>query len=131
MTDRKRVLYDTRFIAAIYYPKDQHEAERIRDELATTLSRYISSLTVYEIYKLSLETDGKQTADLRVDLLRQDFTVVNVDWKLAKEAALVWKKHHVPMADAVIAATAIRLRAYCVTNDEHFLRMKELKTRWI
>jgi len=35
------------------------------------------------------------------------------------------------MADAVIAATAIRLRAYCVTNDEHFLRMKELKTRWV
>ena len=35
-----------------------------------TLSRYISSLTVYEIYKLSLETEGKQTADLQSDLLR-------------------------------------------------------------
>lgn len=131
MTDRKRVVYDTRFIAAIYYPKDQPEATRIREELVTTLSRYISSLTVYEIYKLSLETEGKQTADLRVDLLRQDFTVVNVDWELAKKAALVWKKYHVPMADAVIAATAMHLRAHCVTNDEHFLNMKELKTRWV
>jgi len=131
MTDRKRVVYDTRFIAAIYYPKDQHEATGIRNELVSTLSRYISSLTVYEIYKLSLESEGKQTADLRVDLLRQDFTVVNVDWELAKKAALVWKKYHVPMADAVIAATAMRLRAFCVTNDEHFLKMKELKTRWV
>jgi predicted nucleic acid-binding protein len=131
MTGRKRVVYDTRFIAAIYYPKDQHEAAGIRDELASTLSRYISSLTIYETYKLSLETEGKQTADLRADLLRQDFTIVNVDWELAKKAALVWKKHHVPMADAVIAATAMRLRASCVTNDEHFLKMKELETRWV
>ena len=103
MTGRKRVVYDTRFIAAIYYPKDRHEAAGIRDELASTLSRYVSSLTVYEIYKLSLETEGKQTADLRADLLRQDFTIVNVDWELAKKAAMVWKKYHVPMADAVIA----------------------------
>jgi len=131
MTGRKRVVYDTRFIAAIYYPKDQHEAARIRDELVSTLSRYISSLTVYEIYKLSLESEGRQTADLRADLLRQDFTVVNVDWELTKKAALVWRKYRVPMADAVIAATAMHLRAPCVTNDEHFLKMKELETRWV
>ena len=131
MTDRKRVVYDTRFIAAVYYPKDQHEAAGIRIELASTLSRYISSLTIYEIYKLSLEMEGKQAADLRVDLLRQDFTIVNVDWELAKKAALVWKKYNVPMADAIIAATAMHLKAYCVTNDEHFLRMKELKTKWV
>ena len=131
MTGRKRVVYDTRFIAAIYYPKDQDEAAKIRDELTSTLSRYISSLTVYENYKLSLETDGKQTADLRADLLKQDFTVVDVDWELAKKAALVWKKYRVPMADAVIAATAMRLRAFCVTNDQHFLKIKELKTRWV
>lgn len=131
MTDRKRVVYDTRFIAAIYYPKDQREAARIREELASTLSRYVSSITVYEIYKLSLETEGKQTADLRADLLRQDFTVVNVDSELAKKGALIWKKYRVPMADAIIAATAMHLKAYCVTNDEHLLRMKELKTRWV
>ena len=55
---------------------------------------------------------------------------MNVDWKLAKKAALVWKKYRVPM-DAVIAATAMHLRAFCITNDEHFLKMKELKTRWV
>jgi predicted nucleic acid-binding protein len=44
---------------------------------------------------------------------------------------MVWKKYHVPMADAVIAATAMHLRASCITNDEHFLKMKELETRWV
>jgi predicted nucleic acid-binding protein len=56
---------------------------------------------------------------------------VNVDWELAKKAAMVWKKYHMPMADAVIAATAMHLKAFCITNDEHFLKMKELETRWV
>jgi len=131
MSNRKRVVYDTRFIAAIYHSKDADEKTRIRRELVSNLSRYISSVTVYEIYKLTLETEDKQTADLRADLLKQDFGIVSVDWAVAKDAALVWSKYRVPMADAIIAATAMRLAAQCVTNDEHFLRMKEIKTRWV
>jgi predicted nucleic acid-binding protein len=125
------VLYDTRFLAATYYPKNEEKAARVRRELAGTISRSISSVSVYEVYKLSLEAEGKQTAELRIRLLRQDFTIVNVDWALAKEAALVWKKYKVPMADAIIAATAMRMKAPCVTNDEHLLNMKELKSRWV
>ncbi len=56
---------------------------------------------------------------------------MNVDWEIAKEAALVWKKYKVPMADAIIAATAIRMKASCVTNDEHLLTMKELHSKWV
>jgi predicted nucleic acid-binding protein len=131
MSAKRRVLYDTRFIAATYYPNNEEEAAGVRRELTGTVSRSVSSVTVYEVYKLSLETEGKQTAELRVRLLKQDFTVVNVDWSVAREAALVWKKYKVPMADAIIAATAMRIKAPCVTNDEHLLNMKELKTRWV
>ena len=131
MTGRRRVVYDTRFISAMYSPKDDDERFKIRHELTTTLSRYISSVTIYEMYKISLETDDKQTADLRIDLLKQDFRIVNVDWNLARSAALIWKKYHVPMADAIIAATAMHLNAQCVTNDEHFLKMREIKARWV
>jgi predicted nucleic acid-binding protein len=131
MSAKRRVLYDTRFIAATYYPKDEDEATRIRSELTGAVSRSISSVTVYELYKLSLEAEGKQTANLRVQLLKQDFTVVNIDWAIAKEAALVWKKYRVPMADAIIAATAIQMKAACVTNDDHLLNMKEFKSRWV
>ena len=131
MSGRRRVVYDTRFIAAMYSPKNDDERSKIRHELTTTLSRYISSLTIYETYKISLETEDKQTAHLRADLLKQDFTIVNVDWTLARSAAVIWKKYHVPMADAIIAATAIHLKAQCVTNDEHLLKMKEIKARWV
>jgi predicted nucleic acid-binding protein len=131
MNVKRRVLYDTRFIAATYYPKNEEEAAGIQRELTGTIPRSVSSVTVYEVYKLSLEAEGKQTAELRIQLIRQDFTVVNVDWGIAREAALVWKKYKVPMADAIIAATAMRMNAPCVTNDEHLLNMKELKTRWV
>ena len=131
MNAKTRVLYDTRFIAATYYPKNDEEAARVRRELTGTIRRSVSSVTIYEVYKLSLEVEDKQTAELRIRLLRQDFTVVNVDWAIAKEAALVWKKYKVPTADAIIAATAMRMKAPCVTNDEHLLNMRELKSRWL
>ena len=131
MSGRIRVLYDTRFVAAIYYPSNDGEAARIRSELTTNLSKYISSVTVYELYKLSLESEGRATADLRTELLKRDFTIANLDCKIAREAALLWKKYRVPMADAVIASTALQLKASCVSNDPHFVKMKELHTRWV
>jgi predicted nucleic acid-binding protein len=131
MSGRKRVLYDTRFIAAVYYPTDNDEASRIRKELTSNLSRYVSSVTVYELYKLSLEAEDRETADLRTELLKRDFSIANLDWKIAKEAALLWKKYRIPMADAVVAATALQLKATCVTNDPHFAKMKEIRRRWV
>lgn len=124
-------MYDTRLISAIYYPSGDDEASRIRTELTNNLSRYISSVTVYEVYKLTLELEGRETADLRTELLRRDFSITNLDWKIAKQAALLWKKYRVPMADAVIAATAMQLRATCVTNDPHFAKIKEIRSRWV
>ena len=131
MSGRKRVLYDTRLISAIYYPSSDDEASRIRTELTGNLSRYVSSVTVYEVYKLTLESEGRETADLRIELLTRDFSITNLDWKIAKQAALLWKKYRVPMADAVIAATAMHLKATCVTNDPHFTKIKEIRSRWV
>ncbi len=88
-------------------------------------------VTVYELYKLSLESEDRETVNFRTEFLKRDFTIVNLDWRIAKEAALLWKKYRVPMADAVIAATALQLKASCVSNDPHLVKMKELYTRWV
>jgi len=91
----------------------------------------ISAITIYEIYKLTLQTDGKDVADLRVRLLEKDFKVVNVDPRIAKEAAMIWHKYRLPMADAIIVATSTVSEADCVTNDPHFSSTGEITTRWI
>ncbi|MGB9658968.1 MAG: PIN domain-containing protein [Nitrososphaerales archaeon] len=131
MTVRKRSVYDTRFFVALYYSKTQNEIDSIKQELATRYAKFISTITIYEVFKLTLQTDGKEVADVRIALLRKDFKVIAVTEMVAREAALIWHKYHVPMADAMIAATAKSLKADCVTNDPHLTSMKEIKTRWI
>jgi len=131
MTNSRRRVYDTRFFAALYYSKNENEIRRIKLELMGSHTKSISAVTIYEIYKLTLQTDGKDVADLRVRLLEKDFKVVNVDAKISKEAAMIWHKYRLPMADAIITATSIIFKAECVTNDPHFTPINETTTRWI
>ncbi|MEM2940192.1 MAG: PIN domain-containing protein [Thermoproteota archaeon] len=131
MTARRKAVYDTRFFATLYYSKNQDEKERLRRELAGRQLKYVSAVSVYEVYKLSVQTDGKEAADLRTSLLEKDFKVVDVDSRIAREAALTWYKYHVPMADAIIVATAKLLKAECVTNDPHLTSIREIRSRWI
>jgi len=70
-------------------------------------------------------------ADLRVNLLEKGFKVVDVDPRIAKEAAMIWHRYHLPMADAVIVATGMVIKADCVTNDPHFTSIGEIAVRWI
>ena len=131
MTDRRRKVYDTRFFVALYYSKEKDEIRKIKLELIGSHSKFISAITIYEIFKLTLQTDGKDVAKHRLRLLEKDFKVVNVDQNIAQEAAIIWHKYRLPMADAIIAATCTILKAECTTNDPHFASISEIKTRWI
>jgi len=93
--------------------------------------KYVSSVTIHEVYRLTLEKGGRAVAELRVSLLEKDFKVIPVDAELAKLSAELRHKYRIPMADSIIAATAKRLSAACVTDDPHLTQIKEIKTRWI
>ncbi|MEM4230121.1 MAG: PIN domain-containing protein [Thermoproteota archaeon] len=131
MTVRRKAVYDTRFFATLYYSKNPDEKERLRRELAGRHGKYVSAVTIYEVYKLSVQTDGREAAELRVSLLEKDFKVVSVDSRIVRKAAAIWCKHRVPMADAIILATTEALKAECVTNDPHLMSISEARSRWI
>jgi predicted nucleic acid-binding protein len=131
MTARRKAVYDTRFFATLYYSKDQDEKERLRSELAGGHVKYVSAVSIYEVYKLSVQTDGREAANLRVSLIEKDFKVVDVDSRIARRAGVIWYKYRVPMADAIIVATAELLKAECVTNDPHLTSIREIRSRWI
>src|SRR5207249_7202103 len=58
--------------------------------------------------------------------------VVPLDIGLARDAGFLRCVHRdLPMADCVIAATALRLGGRVVTNDPHFSKVKGLRTTWI
>jgi predicted nucleic acid-binding protein len=56
---------------------------------------------------------------------------VKVDAEITKIWAEIRLKHKMSMADSVIAATALLLKAPCISDDPHFKAVREIRTEWI
>jgi predicted nucleic acid-binding protein len=79
----------------------------------------VPTIVLYEVRKILLERQPKTVADLFVsEALRR--TVVPVDQEISLSAAVIGIQHELPMADALIYATAERNGAELVTSDAHF-----------
>ena len=125
-----RAAYDTRFFVEFYYSKDDETLQRMR-EVKRRRERFISTVVIHEVYRLTLACEGRETAALRATLLKQDFKVVPVTDEIAEVSAELRHRYKLSMADSMIAATASSLKALCVSDDPHFKRIKEIKTTWI
>jgi len=128
MPDRR--LYDTRFFAESFYTSDQQLAKRLREEFRLTTERLVSSLTIHEIHRLVLRTDGKEVATMRSNTIRRDFQVIDVDYQIALKSAELRNTRTMPLADSVIAATALIEGCPLFTDDAHFKNIENLKTVW-
>lgn len=126
-----KTVYDTRFLIEHYYSKDGEVLRRTKEEIRKTKERYISAIVIHEVYQLTLEREGRETAVLRINLLEKDFRIVNVDSKIAQSSAEIRHKYRTSMADSVIAATSLFLNATCISDDPHLKVIRETKTRWI
>jgi len=124
-------VYDTRFFIEHYYSQDQTTLQKTKEQLRQTKQRYISTIVIHEIYQLTLQKEGRETAKLRTNLLEKDFKTVNVDPKIAKTSAELRHKYKTSMADSIIAATTLTLKATCLTDDPHLKTIKEIKTKWL
>ncbi len=93
--------------------------------------RFISAIVLHEVYWLTLMREGRETAVLRASLLEKDFKIVKVDAEIAKSSAELRHKYNISMADSIIAATALLLKATCLSDDPHFRIVDEIKTAWI
>ena len=126
-----RTSYDTRFFMEHYYSKDPKVIGSTTREIRQEKDKSISSIVIHEVYRLTLQKEGRQAASLRAELMSKDFNVIAVDKELAVVSAELRQEHRIPMADSIIAATAISLKAVCVTDDPHISMIHEVKTRWI
>jgi predicted nucleic acid-binding protein len=122
------MLFDTRYFWAVFASRDQQTTNKLRDLFDRSKSPCASAITIYEVSKLALATEGKDVANLRVSTIERDFDVVDVDSEVAEEGALISHRLRIPMADSLIMATSKRLHLPCVTDDPHF---SEVKTVWI
>jgi len=126
----ERRLYDTRFFAESFYTSDPQLAKKLKEEFRSMNEKLVSSLTIHEIYRLVLKTDGKAVAELRSIAIRRDFQIIDVNYQIAVKSAELRSKHQMPMADSVIAATAQIEGCPLFSDDAHFKNIENLKTVW-
>jgi predicted nucleic acid-binding protein len=126
-----KTLYDTRFFLEHYYSKEALILKKTREAIKKARERFISAIVLHEIYWLTLECEGKETATLRASLLEKDFKVIKIDAEIAKTSASLRHKYQLSMSDSIIAATALIIEATCLSDDPHFKTMREIKTSWI
>ena len=125
-----KAVYDTRFFSTLYYSKDERLLQKIREEKRRQ-EKFISTVVIHEVYRLTLQREGRETAVLRIALLKQDFKVIPVTAEIAEVSAEFRHYYKLSMGDSMIAATASSLKALCVSDDPHLRQIKEIKTTWI
>ena len=124
-------IYDTRFFFEHYYSDDKATLESTKSHLRAKETKYVSAVTIHEVYKLSLEKEGKEVAITRSNLLEKDFEVIPVAAEVARKSAELRSKYRIPMADSMVAASAELFRLSCVSDDPHLEMVKEIEVRWL
>lgn len=96
-------------------PNTKHFAPvvKIPDQLV------VPSVTLYEVFKVVLRESDENNA-LQACAAMQKGQVIPLDAKLAIAAGKLSLRHRLPMADAVILATAREHGAILWTQDAHF-----------
>lgn len=125
------VVYDTRFFIEHYYSARDGVQRKTKLELVTNKNKFVSVISLHEIYRLTLKKEGRDAAKLRVSLISKDFRVLDVTVPVALGAAEIRHRLAIPMADSLIAATSLVLGGICVSDDPHFGKVEGLSTRWI
>ena len=123
-------LYDTRFFAESFYTPDPKLARKLKEEFRLMNEKLVSSLTIHEIYRMVLKTDGKTVATLRSNTIIQDFQIIDVNYQIAVKSAELRGRYPMPMADSVIAATAQIEGCPLFSDDAHFKNVEDLKLVW-
>ena len=125
-----KAVYDTRFFVEFFYSKDSELRKRIREEKQNR-KKYVSAVAIHELYAISLAREGRETAKLRITIMKKDFEVIPVDDQIAQVSAELRHKYNLSMRDSMVAATALELKSVCISDDLHFRQIKEIKTAWI
>ncbi|HET7105767.1 MAG TPA: type II toxin-antitoxin system VapC family toxin [Candidatus Acidoferrum sp.] len=99
---------------------------------ADSFARYLNfpdhlllpSVIVYEVYKKIFREQGKNLADNFLSLaFGFEDRLISLDLELSILAARTSLDAHLPMADAIIYATAQHHNAQLVTSDAHFANL--------
>jgi predicted nucleic acid-binding protein len=101
--------------------EDEAGSDRV-EEVLKAASILLPWAVLMEIYYITLQEKGRAEADRRYALLRQLRAEIlwAMDEPILLTAARLKAEHHVSLADAVVAAFAIRNNAVLIHKDPEF-----------
>ncbi len=94
-------------------------AKHFASVVSVTDELVVPTVTLYEVFRVVLR-EASENAALQAVAALQKGTVVDLTPKLAMAAGKLSLKHALPMADAIILATAQAYGATVWTQDVHF-----------
>ena len=129
-------ILDSRFLLTHYSTDDAEVLRRTRAKLAALRRErrgIVPSIVIAEVTSAVCREGGREKAMAQLRALEHaGLEMAVLDAGLARDAGLLrCVLRDLPMADCVIAATALRLGARVVTDDPHFAKVKGLRTTWI
>lgn len=101
------------------YFAGEPNAKHFAPALQATQELIVPTITLYEVFKVVLRESSENSA-LQAVAAMQKGTVVDLTPKLAMAAGKLSLRHALPMADAIILATAHAFEAVLWTQDCHF-----------
>jgi toxin FitB len=122
------VLFETRYFWAVFTTRDADTVNKLKAIYDRSNTAYASSVSIYEVFRQTIEHEDMQVAELRATAIVKEFAIVDVDAEIAEEGARISHRLRIPMADSLIMATSKRLHVSCVTDDPHFTEVKRV---WI
>ena len=129
-------ILDSKFLLTHFGAKDEAVLSRTRTKLAALRKErrgVLPTIVIAEVVNAICQEAGRAEALAKLRALEHaGLEVVQLDPELACEAGLLKCIYRdLPMADCVIAATALRLGGRVVSDDPHFSKIKGLRTTWI
>ncbi len=126
---------DTRLLITFRFPPSEDTRQKITRLIQRELARrlLIPSIVLTEYVKIAGKKVGMETAVTHIhELESRGAIVTDINRQVALEAGKLLIKHpDVPMADALLAASArVYSAEYIVTNDPHFEKLGS-KTHWV
>jgi predicted nucleic acid-binding protein len=89
---------------------------------------FTSFITEFEILSYPSLTSQEEK---NLKRLLHEIPIVDITSEIKEQTISFRKKYRLKLPDAIIAATALFLRATLVTNDKSFLAVKEIKVKSI
>ncbi|OLS15764.1 MAG: hypothetical protein RBG13Loki_0601 [Promethearchaeota archaeon CR_4] len=125
------LFFDTRFFLEIFTCTKEIDLAKLREMERNCPERHISVITLHEVMQQVISQKGIVFANIIKNQMLAMYKIHDLDTDIAIKSAGFSVGHQIPLADSMIAATALQMNLRVCTDDPHFTQIPKCKTVWI